>query len=190
MTGGRGRRPGPTATREAIMASARELFAEKGYDGTSMRAVARGAGVDPALVHHFFDGKERLFTEAMRFPVNPGELIPVIMSAPRDRLGESMARVFFGVWEDPDRRAPILAVLRTAMTSEHGATMLREFVTSALFARAAELHDIPLLRVNVAAGHLIGVMILRHVVRVEPLASASADDLIALVAPALQGYLG
>ncbi|MFC6932138.1 helix-turn-helix domain-containing protein [Actinomadura yumaensis] len=80
---GPGRRPGPTETREAILASARELFAEKGYDGASLRAIAREAGVDPALVHHFFGNKEGVFIAAMRFPVDPGRLLPVIMAAPR-----------------------------------------------------------------------------------------------------------
>ncbi|MEU5876878.1 TetR family transcriptional regulator [Spirillospora sp. NPDC047279] len=185
-----GRRPGPTETREAILGSARELFADKGYDGASLRAIARAAGVDPALVHHFFGNKEGVFIAAMRFPVDPAELLPRILAAPHDTLGESMVRVFLTVWEDPERRAPILAMLRSAMTNERAAAMMREFVTSALFARAAGLNDIPLIRVQAAAGQMIGVMILRYVLEVEPLASATHDELVAMLAPTLQGYLG
>ncbi|MFC9971373.1 TetR family transcriptional regulator [Spirillospora sp. NPDC127200] len=184
-----GRRPGPPETREAILAAARELFAEKGYDGASVRAIARAAGVDAALVHHFYGSKEGVFVAAMRFPVDPGELMPFIMSAPRDRLGETMARVFLSVWDDPDRRAPILALLRSAMTNEKAAAMMREFVSEALFARAAELHGVPLVRVNAAAGQMIGVVILRHVLRVEPIASVTEDELVGLLAPTLQRYL-
>ncbi|WP_083983031.1 TetR/AcrR family transcriptional regulator [Actinomadura hibisca] len=184
-----GRRPGQSETREAILAAARELFAEKGYDGASMRAIAREAGVDAALVHHFFGNKEGVFIAAMRFPVDPGELLPRIMSAPRDQLGETMARVFLSVWDDPESRAPILAMLRSAMTNEKAAAMMRQFVSAALFARAAELHDIPLVRVNAAVGQMLGVAILRYVLRVEPIASASPDELVGLLAPALQHYL-
>ncbi|MEW2356336.1 TetR family transcriptional regulator [Spirillospora sp. NPDC029432] len=187
---GPGRRPGPTETREAILAAARELFAAKGYDGASLRAIARTAGVDPALVHHFFGNKEGVFVAAMRFPVDPSELVPKIMATPRDRLGETMVRVFLSVWEDADRRAPILAMLRSAMTNEQAATMMRQFVTSALFGRAAETHGIPMLRLNAAAGQMVGVMIFRYVLRVEPIASASSEELVELLSPAVQHYLG
>ncbi|MEV5826082.1 TetR family transcriptional regulator [Spirillospora sp. NPDC052242] len=187
---GPGRRPGQTETREAILAAARELFAEKGYDGASLRAIARAAGVDPALVHHFFGNKEGVFVEAMRFPVDPSVLLPRIMAAPRERLGETMARTFLSVWQDPDRRAPLLAMLRSAMTNERAAALMREFLSSALFARAGAATDVPQLRLQAAAGQMIGMMILRHVLRVEPLASASEDEMVELVAPVLQSYLG
>ncbi|MFD0685812.1 TetR/AcrR family transcriptional regulator [Actinomadura fibrosa] len=187
---GPGRRPGPTETREAILAEARELFAEKGYDGASLRAIARAAGVDPALVHHFFGNKEGVFIEAMRFPVDPSVLLPQIMSGPRERLGEVMVRTFLGVWGDAARRAPLLAMLRSAMTNEKAAALMREFVTSALFARAGEVAGVPQIRIQAAAGQMIGLMILRYVLRVEPMASASEDELVELVAPALQRYFG
>ncbi|KAB2350791.1 TetR/AcrR family transcriptional regulator [Actinomadura rudentiformis] len=184
-----GRRPGPTETREAILASARELFADKGYDGASLRAIARGAGVDPALVHHFFGNKEGVFIAAMQFPVDPGELLPKIFGTRREDLGETMVRIFLSVWEMPERRAPILAMLRSAMTNERAAVMMREFVSSALFARAAELHGIPLLRIQAAAGQMIGVMILRYVLEVEPIASSTPDEIVELLAPTIQRHL-
>ncbi|TDD68242.1 TetR/AcrR family transcriptional regulator [Actinomadura darangshiensis] len=186
---GPGRRPGPTETREKILAEARDLFAEKGYDGASLRAIARAAGVDPALVHHFFGNKEGVFIEAMRFPVDPSVLLPRIMSFPRERLGEMMVRTFLDVWGDDDRRAPMLAMLRSAMTNERAAALLREFVASALFGRASQATEAPPLGIQAAAGQMIGLMILRYVLRIEPLASASEDDLIDLVAPTIQRYL-
>jgi AcrR family transcriptional regulator len=187
---GPGRRPGPTETRETILAAARELFAEKGYDGASLRAIARAADVDPALVHHFFGNKEGVFVQAMRFPIDPGELVPRILAAPRDRLGETMVRTFLEIWGDEDRRAPILAMLRSAMTNEQAAVMMRQFVSAALFRRAAEIHKIPLLRVNAAVGQMIGVALLRYVLKAEPIASATDEELVELLAPAVQHYLG
>ncbi len=186
---GPGRRPGPTETREKILAEARELFAEKGYDGASLRAIARAAGVDPALVHHFFGNKEGVFIEAMRFPVDPSVILPRIMASPRDRLGETMVRIFLDVWGDDERRAPMLAMLRSAMTNERAAALAREFVTVALFGRAKQATQAPPLGIQAAAGQMIGLMILRCVLRIEPMASATEDELIALVAPTLQRYL-
>ncbi|GAA4080104.1 TetR family transcriptional regulator [Actinomadura miaoliensis] len=185
---GPGRRPGPTETRDEILDAARALFAEKGYDATSLRSIARAAGVDPALVHHYFGNKEGVFTAAMRFPVDPGEFLPRIMATPRERLGEAMVRTFLTVWEDDARRAPILAMLRSAMTNERAAVAVREFVTSALFGRVAELGGIPRLRLNAAAGQMIGVMFLRYVLRVEPIASAGREELVELLAPTIQRY--
>ncbi|TDB90431.1 TetR/AcrR family transcriptional regulator [Actinomadura sp. 7K534] len=189
MSRGPGRRPGPTETREKILAEARALFAEKGYDGASLRAIARAAGVDPALVHHFFGNKEGVFVEAMRFPADPAVVLPRILGSPRERLGETMVRVFLEIWGDDERRAPLLAMLRSAMTNERAAALLREFVTAALLGRAKEATDAPPLGIQAAVGQMIGIMILRHVVRIEPLASASEDELVELVAPTLQRYL-
>ncbi|WP_026414188.1 TetR family transcriptional regulator [Actinomadura oligospora] len=184
-----GRPTGRTDTREQILAAARDMFAEKGFDGASLRAIARAAGVDPALVHHYFGSKEGVFVAAMRFPVNPAELLPKVMAGDPDRLGEQFAREFIAIWEDPDKRAPIVAMLRSAMTNERAATLMREFVTSALLDRVAAAREVPLLRLQAAVGQLVGVMIVRHVIRVEPLASASPEELVDLVAPTLQRYL-
>lgn len=183
-----GRRPGPTETREAILAAARELFAEKGYDGASARAIARSAGVDPALVHHFFGNKEGLFVAAMEFPFDPAQLVPHVAAGPREEIGERLVRVFLTVWGDPQIRTRALAILRSAATSEQGAAMLREFASSALLDRIAEASGVPRLRINAAAGQMIGVMIFRYVLAVEPIASASEDELVELLAPTMQRY--
>jgi AcrR family transcriptional regulator len=184
-----GRRPGPTETRETILGSARELFAEKGYDGASARSIARAAGVDPALVHHFFGSKEGLFIAAMEFPFDPAQLVPHIVAGPREQIGERLIRVFLSVWGDPQIRPRVLAIVRSAVTSEQGAAMLREFATSALLARIADALAVPRLQINAAAGQMIGVMIMRYVLEVEPIASATEDELIDLLGPTLQSYL-
>jgi AcrR family transcriptional regulator len=183
-----GRRPGPNATRETILAAARELFAEKGYDGASLRGIARRAEVDPALVHHYFGNKEGVFIAAMRFPLDPEAVFERIADTPRERVGPVLVRTFLAVWGDPVRRDPMLAMLRSAMTNEQVATVLREFVTSTLLARAAEHFDVPRLRVTAAASQMIGVMMLRYVLKVEPLASATEEELVELLGPTLQRY--
>ncbi|MCW2917798.1 MAG: transcriptional regulator, TetR family [Actinomycetia bacterium] len=184
-----GRRPGPTETRETILASARALFAEKGYDGASARSIARAAGVDPALVHHFFGSKEGLFVAAMEFPFDPTQLVPYITAGPREQIGERIVRVFLSIWGDPQIRPRAIAIVRSASTSEQGAAILREFATSALLGRVADALGVPRLRINAAAGQMIGVMIMRYIVGVEPIASATEDELVELLAPTVQRYL-
>ncbi|MFC6932137.1 hypothetical protein ACFQHO_18535 [Actinomadura yumaensis] len=100
-----------------------------------------------------------------------------------------MVRTFLEIWSDADRRAPILAMLRSAMTNERAAAMMREFVSSALFARAGAAADVPLVNVQSAAGQLIGVMLLRYVIRVEPIASVPEEELVTLIGPSIQRYL-
>jgi AcrR family transcriptional regulator len=189
MTGRRpGRRPGPTETREAILTAARELFAEKGYDGASIRAIARGADVDPALVHHFYGTKEDLFVAAVRFPVNPAEVLPYVLDGARESIGLRMAEMFLREWGRPAARDPLISLLRSSMTSEQAAELLRQFVSAAILARVGERFDIPLVRIEAAAAQMIGVAFLRYVLRVEPIASASDEELIELLAPTLQRY--
>ncbi|HEY7487892.1 MAG TPA: TetR family transcriptional regulator [Streptosporangiaceae bacterium] len=183
-----GRRPGPTETREAILTAARELFAEKGYDRASIRAIARAADVDPALVHHFYGTKEELFIAAVRFPVNPAEVLPYVLGGPREEMGTRMATTFLHEWGKVDAREPLVGLLRSAMTTEQAAELLRQFVSAAIIARVAEQLDIPLLRMETAAAQMIGVAFLRYVLKVEPIASASDAELVELLAPTLQRY--
>jgi AcrR family transcriptional regulator len=183
-----GRRPGPTETREAILSAARHLFAEKGYDGASIRAIARAADVDPALVHHFFGTKEALFVAAMEFPVNPAEVLPYVLGGPRESTGRRMAQTFLREWGRPEARGPLIGLLRSAMTNEQAAELLRQFVSAAILSRVGDRFDVPLVRIEAAAAQMIGVAILRYVLRVEPLASVSDEELVELLAPTLQRY--
>ncbi|HJY26328.1 MAG TPA: TetR family transcriptional regulator [Actinomycetes bacterium] len=192
--GTRGRRPGGVDTRAEIVTAARQEFAEKGYDGVTLRGIARVADVDPALVHHYFaNGKEELFVAAMQLPFSPAERLPDVLAGGVDGLGERMTRFFLSVWGDPRGREPFLAVLRAALTNEQAAAMLRGFVAQTILSRVAAALDVPPeereLRVEVAAAQLIGVAMLRYVIRIEPLASATDEDVVALVAPTLQRYL-
>ena len=124
----RGRRPGGPDTRAAIVDAARSSFAANGYDKASLRGIARDAGVDPALVHHYFDGKAALFAETMAVPVNPSELIERVLDGDRERLGWRLVDTFLTVWEPPERRDGLVALVRSSLTSEEAARMLREFL--------------------------------------------------------------
>jgi AcrR family transcriptional regulator len=188
---GPGRRPGSVDTRGQVLDAARTEFADKGYDGASVRGIARAAGVDPALVHHYFGSKEQVFVAAMALPVDPATVLPDVLAGDPDELGERFARMFLGLWSDEAFREPMLALLRSATTGEKGALMLREFVGSALLGRLAQGLDGPdvALRVSVATAHLVGIVMLRYVIKLSPLVAASEEEIVALVAPTLQRYL-
>jgi AcrR family transcriptional regulator len=188
---GPGRRPGTADTRGEILDVARREFAEKGYDGASVRGIARAASVDPALIHHFFGSKEQVFVAAMALPIDPDALLPDLLDGDPALLGERFARVFLGLWSNEEFREPMLALLRSATTSERGAAMLREFVGSAMLGRLVQGVDGPdaALRVSTAAAQLVGVVLLRYVIKNPALVAATDEEIIALVAPTLQRYL-
>ncbi len=188
---GPGRRPGGPDTRGDILAAARHTFGERGYDGATVREIARRAAVDPALVHHYFGTKEGLFVAAMDLPLHPGEMLPGVVGGPPAGMGERAVRLFLGIWSEPATRAPFLALLRSATTNEASAALLRQFVRRAIIARVTvgmNGPDAPL-RATLAASHLVGLALLRYVLRVEPLASADEEEVVALVTPTIQRYL-
>jgi AcrR family transcriptional regulator len=187
----RGRRPGDSGTREAILGAARREFAKRGYDGATIRSIAAAAAVDPALVHHFFSTKENLFVAAMQLPFAPADVLPPLEEMERDRVGEALARAALGMWEVPELHDTALGVLRSAFSNEGAARMLREFVARAVVARLAGLaggNDAEL-RASLAASQVIGIAVARYAVKMEPLASTPLEELVAAVGPTLQRYL-
>jgi AcrR family transcriptional regulator len=186
-----GRRAGESGTREAILDAARSRFARSGYDGATIRAIAADAGVDPALVHHFYGTKEKLFVAAMHFPIVPSEVLRDVVGSSRQRRGEAVVRTVLGIWDDPPARATALGLLRSAVTNEGAARMLREFVSDAilsLVARAAEPDDADF-RAALVASQVVGLGFARLVLELEPVASASVDELARAIGPTLQRYL-
>jgi AcrR family transcriptional regulator len=186
-----GRRPGDAGTRALILAAARASFAERGFDSTSVRAVAARAGVDPALVHHYFGTKSGLFAAAMELPFDPGAAVPALLEPGLADLGERLVRFFLRVWDEPGPRDRIQAILRSALTEESAAALLRDFVTREILGRVAAAVDTPdaPLRAALTGSQLVGLGLLRYIVRVEPLASADADAVVAAIAPTIQRYL-
>jgi len=186
----RGRRPGPSSTREEILAAARQLFAERGYQATTMRAIAAQAGVNAALVHHYYGSKEQLLVAAMNLPLNPAEVIRELRDAgPREELGERLVRFFVRTWRDPQTGQPLQALLRASASSEAGAATLKQFVENVMLTRLASLLDVPRLRLAAGFAQLLGFALGGLVIGIEPLASASEDELVAVFAPSIQRYL-
>ncbi|HCA87170.1 MAG TPA: TetR family transcriptional regulator [Streptomyces sp.] len=181
---------GPGA-RDRILSTARAEFAERGYDKTSIRGIARKAGVDAALVHHYFGTKEQVFESAVEVSFEPALNVPDLLAQGPEGVGERLARHFLGVWENPRTRAPLLAVVRSAVTHEAAAAVLRKFVLRRLLERVAAELEVPepRLRAELAASQLVGIAILRYVVKVEPLADADIEVVIGMIAPTLQRYL-
>ena len=125
-----GRRPGNSGTREAILDAARRAFAERGYQQATIREVAGIAGVDPALVHHYFGTKQDLFVAAVEIPVNPFQaFIELVSEEGLDTLGERQLELFLSVWDQSEQRSPMVALIRSAVSEERAAAMLREFIT-------------------------------------------------------------
>jgi AcrR family transcriptional regulator len=188
-----GRRAGGVDTRETILAAARTAFAEKGFDGASVRAIATSAAVDPALIHHYFGTKEQLFLATVDVPVDPGDFVPAALAGDDDHLGERVVRMFLFVWDDPRTGPPLLALVRTSLQHDWSARMLREFVTARILGRiVAHLDMSPAeapIRAALTASQMIGLGLTRYLLKIEPLASADVDEVVRLIAPTIQHYL-
>lgn len=186
-----GRRPGNSGTREAILAAAREGFAERGYAGTTIRAVASAADVDPALVLHYFGTKDDLFAACLTLPPEMVARMPAAFDGDPSTVGERVTRAYLSLWEEAETKPVMLSVVRSAVSHEAAARLLREFAGSLLLAPAADrLHvDAPELRVALASAQLVGLALARYVVRIDPIAHTDLDDLVAAVAPSVQRYL-
>jgi AcrR family transcriptional regulator len=190
--GRRGRRAGSTDTRAVILAAARRLFAEHGFNGTSLRQVARTAGVDPALVHHYFDGKEGLFAASVELPADPRKVLAEVIASPPAVRSELLVGALLRLWEGPAQPA-VLALVRSAIGHERQAALMREvftrrmlpLITSGLPGDEEEVH----LRGSLVASTLMGCMVGRYVLRMEPLASLSSAEIVRLISPAVQRYL-
>lgn len=191
-----GRRAGDSGTREAILQAAREQFADRGYEGATIRAIAAAGGVDPALVHHFYGTKEGLFAAAMQLPFVPSEAITAALA---DRpagqpVGAHLVRTALALWDSPGVRDAFVGILRSALTSDQAAAMLREFVTQAILAPVASLavdtdpEQTPF-RTSLVGSHMLGLALARYILRLPTVAAADADVLAAAIGPTIDRYL-
>ncbi|MDV7244027.1 MULTISPECIES: TetR/AcrR family transcriptional regulator [Rhodococcus] len=186
-----GRRPGNQDTRSRILAVARKLFAQNGFDKTSVRAVALSAGVDAALVHHYFGTKRQLFLDSVDIPVDPTQVIAPVLDIPTDKVGRHLAEAVFSVWESPHRPA-VVAAFRSAMAGNEP-TLIRTFLVEVVFRDLGPRVDEPpgtgILRMQLVASQMVGILVTRYILEFEPLASLPIEDLVDVIAPTLQRYL-
>ncbi|WP_133905884.1 TetR family transcriptional regulator [Actinophytocola oryzae] len=187
----RGRRPGGADTREALVNAAREVFIEQGYDGATVRAIAAKAGVDAAMVNHWFGGKEGLFGEAvLKLPFNPKEMVEDLLAADPDHIGEAVVRRFLTTW-DSTGGGVFTALMRSVTSHEEAGMMLKDFFFKHIFKHvihklAPDNYD---LRATLVATQLVGMGMIRYVARFEPLASTDIDTMSAAIAPTIQRYI-
>lgn len=177
--------------RERIVAAASAEFHERGYEAASIRSIARRAGVDSALVHHYFDDKAGLFTEVVRVPLRPDRIIASVMEGPEELYGERLVRSVLTLWERPAVRPAATALLRTAVGTGTGASMVRSFLKRELLGQLARALPAPDadLRASLAASQMAGLLMLRFVMEIAPLSSAPIDEVVAAVGPVVQWHL-
>ncbi|MGI5129418.1 TetR family transcriptional regulator [Pseudonocardia sp. CA-107938] len=185
----RGRRPGGGDTRSALLAAAREAFVELGYDGATVRGIAERAGVDAAMVNHWFGSKEQLFIAAMQLPLDPTLILDQVLPGDPERLGERIITMFLTVW-DATGGGQLAALVQSVSSHQEAAKMLREFIMNVLIKRLIEAiaPDRVAMRANLIGSQLIGLGMARYVVKLEPMASADHATLVRALAPTIQRY--
>jgi AcrR family transcriptional regulator len=187
-----GRRPGPdTGTRTAIIDAAGRLFLERGYEQTSMRAIGAAAGVDAALVTHFFGSKANLLATALHWPFDPDVEVPRLLSGGPDHVGRRLVRLITRTWDEQHQRNPILTLLRAATSEPRAAELLGTFLKTRLFdpLLAALGSNRPELRSELAISQLAGLAITRYILHLEPLATAPPHNIVNWIGPTIQRYL-
>jgi AcrR family transcriptional regulator len=185
-----GRRAGTTVTRDQIADAARSQFAELGYERATFRSIAAAAGVDPALVVHFFGSKEELFRTVMELPPAIADAIVQIAQGPREQIGRRLAGLVIGAMESPATRALLIGRIRSASSHPDAAALVRETVgRDVARLTSAITEDQPEKRAVLVGTQLVGIAVSRYIVRVEPLASLPPDEVIDLIAPTFQHYL-
>lgn len=186
-----GRRPGRPDTRAFILQAAKGEFATKGFDRATLRSIAAAAGVDAALVHHYFGSKDDLLLSALEVPFDPREVIPELAAGGADGLGVRIAETFVSIWDTEEQRLPLVALIRTSVSSEAASALLRDGLVRMILEPIAAAIDSPdaQLRAQFVASQLLGLAVARYVLRLEPLASTPAETVVAVVAATLQRYI-
>jgi AcrR family transcriptional regulator len=186
-----GRRPGKSNSRDDILKAARKLFAKRGYQGATLRAIAKEADVDPSLIVHFFGNKVNLLAEAIEWPFDPEVQMPRLLENGRRNVGRQLAELAIRTWDEAGTRHPVFTLLRAGLTEPEAAEMLRTFMLQRLYAPLMERlgSDQPELRAGLAVSQVIGVGMGRYVLKFDGLAEAKSEDVIDWLAPSLQRYL-
>ncbi len=187
-----GRRPGNQDTRGQIITAARQAFAAKGFAGVSMRAIAADAGVDAALIHHYFDSKQQLFLATVALPTDLLQRLELVAAGDRKDLGERLVRTVLGVW-DSELQPSLVAAIRTALTDPALTRSIVEFFTLEAIGHVLRRDDIPPEEANRRAGlvasQVLGLLIGRYVLRLPVLVDRQSNDLVAEIGPTVQRYV-
>jgi AcrR family transcriptional regulator len=173
------------------MREARRQFADRGYRATSLRSIGQAAGVDARLVLHYFGSKRDLFTESVELPIEPEQAIATVFADGDERVPENAVRLLVSILEHPESRRPLVALLRAAVTEEEAAELIRDLLTRRLLLPIATRlggEDAPL-RASFVASQLVGVAIVRYVVKIPPMAAASREELVRALVPVFEHYL-
>ena len=192
-----GRRPGNADTRGEIVEAAKRVFAAKGYDGASLRAVAREAEVDPALVHHYFDGKASLFVAAMALPFDP-RAVPMHeqpgMPGPTSSPGTTVITGFLSMWDHAEGTGSSFASCVAGMAASASvADAMREFVAERIWDRSpvneGEREELTSQRRALVSSQLMGLAFIRYILRVPPISTASPAEIAQWAGPTLDRYM-
>lgn len=191
----RGRRSGQPDTREVILNAARVAFADRGFDAVSVRQIAEAAGVDSALIHHYFGSKDKLFIAAVQFPADPAQLIGAIADGPIDGLGSRVVETFLATWEDATTGPALEALVRSALANNSSQRLVREFFAVQIIGQLMEKlpgdidpDEIPI-RAGLVASQLFGLAVARQLLQFEPLHSTPRARLVTAIGPTIQRYL-
>ncbi|HXA10748.1 MAG TPA: TetR family transcriptional regulator [Mycobacterium sp.] len=186
-----GRPAGASDTRERILTSARELFAQNGIDKTSIRAVAAAAGVDPALVHHYYGSKRQLFAAAIHVPIDPMEVLRPLRDTPVEKLGYTLLSVLLPLW-DSELGKGFIATIRSLLAGSE-VSLLRSFLQEVIAVEVGTRVDNPpgtgLIRVQFVASQLVGVVVARYILELDPFKSLPVEQIAETIGPNLQRYL-
>jgi AcrR family transcriptional regulator len=181
-------------SRDAVLSAAKQRFATDGYEKTTLRAIANDAHVDPSMVLYLFGSKEELFRESLRLILDPEVLVAALTGAADDDpdIGTRMARTYLGIWETPDTAATMRAMLQSATSNTDANDAFRGFMQNYVLTAVSGVlggGEQARLRAMLAASNLVGTAVLRYIIQVPPLATLSADEVVALIAPTVTRYL-
>ena len=190
----RGRRLGEPVSRDAVLSAAKQRFATEGYEKTTLRAIAHDAHVDPSMVLYLFGSKEELFRESLRLILDPEVLVAALTGETDDDpdIGTRMVRTYLRIWETPDTAASMRAMLQSATSNTDAHDAFRGFMQNYVLTAVSGVlggGEQARLRAMLAASNLVGTAVLRYVIQVPPLATLSADEVVALIAPTVTRYL-
>lgn len=188
--GRRGRRPGAPDTRAAILHAARAAFAGAGFAGATIRGIASKAGVDAALVHHYFGSKADLFLAALSLPVDPRKVLAPVVAGGPERAGRGLVAAMLSVWDNPAVRPSLLAMVRSALDGS-APNLVTEGFLPAVIRPVLERLGVDRVeeRLSLVASQVAGLVVVRYVAELEPIASMPAEDVVERIGPTIQRYL-